>query len=133
MLYGLVTRVVEHAQTAGLAQKAGMIPTGDSAGWGRYFQFEGFNVWLGVKFTLWARQADTPVWFRFQSSSQERFQEVRNSYRGWEIESPPRLMYDDHDVPSFPMYLENGLDRDQLVLAIVDQIISIVAPLKRVS
>ena len=132
-LYGLVTAIVEQAQTRGIAETAGMLPTGDSDGWGRYFRIEGLNVWLGVKFSLWAGQANTPIWFRLQSSSQERFQQVRNAYRGWEFESPPRLVYDDHDIPSFPMYLEFGVDRDQLITLILDQIVSNVAPLKESS
>ncbi len=132
-LYRLVTDVVEQAQTRGIAETAGMLPTGDSDGWGRYFQIEGLNVWLGVKFSLWASQADTPLWFRFQSSTQDRFQEVRQAYKGWEFQIPTRIMYDERGVPSFPMYLEYGMERDHLVTSILDQIVGIVGPLKKSS
>lgn len=129
-LYRLVTDVVEQAQTRGIAETAGMLPTGDSDGWGRYFRIEGLNVWLGVKFSLWASQVDTPLWFRLQSSTRDRFQTVRQSYAGWELQTPARIVYDERDVPSFPMYLKFGMDRDQLVNLILDQIVEIVEPLK---
>jgi hypothetical protein len=130
-LYGLVERVVQHAQTEGLANTTGMQAAADSDGWGRYFQFGDSNVWLGVKFSLWASEADTPIWFRFQDSALGRFREVSKGYSGWELEQRPRLIYDERNIPSFPIYLEYGMERDQLVEAIVGQIKSICAPLKR--
>lgn len=129
-LSDLVNRVVDESRSRNIADTTGMRSAGVQDGWGRYFTLNGVYVWLGVSYPLWRNGPETPIWMTLQSSAEKRFPKVRSAYSGWELCSPPRIVFDDWDNPLFPMLLERGVEQEIVIDSIIEQMLAVVGPLQ---
>ena len=103
-LYGHLIRLVDDATDRAYetdwAAKRGMLRTWVSGGLHQYMKLGGFYSWFGLRYDLWARYRDTPLWFGFQDdvfSKHER--DLRSKLAPLQRMNPPKFIDSEQAIP----------------------------------
>ena len=120
----LVDEVVDAAIDDGLCTKEGRGENGPGYN-GRYITIGGTGVLLHFDLRKWWQFESTPLWLRIDGLEWKNWQSSRDLLVQLEHEEPPRLWIDDNrgdPRPVIPLYLKTGVEKDQVVEHLVDQV-----------
>ena len=106
-----------------------------SGGLGYYVRsmiINGFGCSLWFSAELWGEDAETPIWLSVKEVAGNKWiysRTAKNLLSKLEFEIPSRLV-DDEDAIYIPIFLRSGVEQDEVIDNIIDQINEIVELLK---
>ena len=102
----------------------------------RYFAVNDLGLSLSVHYLWWKDLGHSPIWLHLQgdrdSIAFEHFTDARTRLQKLESALPPKMIVMDDGFPVFPLELLCGVDFDQVVESLTEQVVKIVELLKSV-
>lgn len=127
----LIDPVVDLATKRGVISIKGLRATHSLGRFGRYVAFAHAGAWFGISFWGWKDKGRGPFWLTFAPDAWGRANQVRAAFRDWASEQPPRAYIDDSDgYMRIPLLLRTGVERDDVIEGIVQQLAAIDAKLR---
>ena len=109
-LQRLIEDATSRLRDAGVVDTAGRNVAAQTQGYGRYMRLAGAEVWFGVRFDLWARHHDTPLWLQFYGE----LDEIRPKLNLLQQKDPPGVIKDSGTL-FVPINLPVGVEYDAVV------------------
>ena len=116
-LQRLIEDATSSLRAVGIVDTTGLNVASQAEGYGRYMRLGGAQVWFGVRFDLWARYRDVPLWLYFYeelAETRHRLESLRRGDPSRVIENPRALFV--------PIYLPVGVEYDAVLDAVVTRL-----------
>lgn len=122
-LANLVNDIVEQAVAEGVLSTRGLKATHYLGATGRYAAFARAGCWIGLSHWGWLAHGRSPLWLRFSADDWGQGNRLRELFRPWAAQDPPRAVLDgdDRDV-HIPLRLQTGVEKDGVVADVVRQL-----------
>ncbi|WFG36268.1 hypothetical protein GKN94_11390 [Candidatus Lucifugimonas marina] len=123
-------QTVESGVTQGKFSTKGYSATGARERFTRYFVTRDVRLDLSVHYHRWISHGLSPVWLRFQGRNTGpehlEFLANREKFVRYESDIEGTMFFDDDGTPNFALELLTGVDLDNVVSSLIDQIDEIV-------
>jgi hypothetical protein len=116
--------IVQALELRGEADRVGLRPAGSIGGYRQYVRIRGTLMWIGIELKPWGRLAETPLWLGTQQSAFAQFTELQSEFADLEQARPPGVFIDG-EVARFPLDLPLGLEKQEVLDAVVGQVLDI--------
>lgn len=93
-------------------------------GYRRYFNFMKWGCSFEFNASLWEKHRATPLWIGISSEKWKFDSKAKQKLASLEVEVPPRL-FTDGDALYVPVFFETGVERDDVVRNVTDQVTAI--------
>ena len=129
-LAGLVESVIEQAGQENLCVLKGGKFSGGRGYYGRLVCVG--KRWYGIYFSAWTWKTfgRSPIWFQGSTYDSANYQSIRDALAGLATMVPPRLYLHD-EQPFVPLLLKRGVERDEVVKYLLEQLREIVGLLRK--
>jgi hypothetical protein len=117
----LVNDIVDTLKSEGLAETQGLKATGSLGVYGKYFLLHGFPSFLNFSAEDWSRVRETPLWLKIKGKDWKYSKDVREKLLPLKREEPTRL-FRNGDWYCIPLYLKTGVEREQIMEHLLEQI-----------
>ena len=111
----LIDEAINFGRSRGWISTRVLQASSNRAGTGRYIRLFGIEAWFAVRFHLWARSRDTPLWMRLRGVGKNRDIRHRLDAIQRELESPD-------DRASVPIDLPTRVEYDTVLDSVVTQL-----------
>lgn len=117
----LVDEVTEKLVSERFASISGFKATGTRSGYIRYMKINKRSISIEFNADLWTKYRATPLWLGIRSETWKYDPEAKNKLVRLETEEPSRL-FREGDALYVPLFLDIGVEKDEVVKNIIKQI-----------